>query len=198
MSYPVSFDLDRPPRFARVQVALRLAVIVALAVIGLPAGFIGTALYLLLPIVAAVLISQKGATRYLEDDGPWILRVLTWLLAFQAYVGLLTEEFPTKNPERLVRFTVPASGNPTMGEALLRLVLTIPHALVLALLGIVAGIVWLISMVLVLLHEEYPPAFHTFLLRVLRWQARVIAWHASLVDVYPPFSLEEGSGFVDV
>jgi hypothetical protein len=38
------------------------------------------------------------------------------------------------------------------------------------------------------------PSILSFQRGVLRWQARLVAYHASLVEEYPPFSFETGDG----
>jgi hypothetical protein len=59
------FDVGYPGRFARVQVALRVVIIWLVALIGIPVGWI---LYLGVPVLAAALISQKDADRYLTEE----------------------------------------------------------------------------------------------------------------------------------
>jgi len=64
--------------------------------------------------------------------------------------------------------------------------------LVLGLLGIVSGIVWIIAAVMVLIQESYPDGLYNFQRGVLRWEARLLGYHASLVHEYPPFALDTG------
>lgn len=187
MSYPVSFDVDRPPEFRRVQVALRLALLIVISWIGHPFGL----LWLGLPLVAAILISRKGGQRYLEEDGAKLTGVLRWIVAVIAYLALLSDRLPGGG-EDTVRFEVERSGSPTVGSALLRILYAIPSLIVLAILGFVGAIVWLGALVLILINERYPEGFWRFLCGIVRWQARLFAYLASLVDRYPPFRLETG------
>ncbi len=64
--------------------------------------------------------------------------------------------------------------------------------LVLGLLGIVSAVIWLIAAVMVLIQENYPDGLYNFQRGVLRWEARLLGYHASLVDQYPPFALDTG------
>ena len=105
---------------------------------------------------------------------------------------MLTDRFPTERPENTVRFDIQPSGAPTVGSALLRLIYSIPSAFVLSLLSFVSAIVWLIAAVMVLLNETYSEGLYDFQRGVVRWGARLLAYHASLVDTYPPFSLDTG------
>src|SRR5439155_13825061 len=90
MSDPVAFDLDRPPLFRRVHVALRLALLLVISWIGHPFGL----LWLGLPVIAAIFIAQKGGQRYLDEEGPKLTGVLRWVVAVLAYLALLTDRLP--------------------------------------------------------------------------------------------------------
>jgi hypothetical protein len=188
MSSPVTLELERPPVFQRAHVFLRLALLVVVGWIGHPFGL----LWLGLPVVAAILVSQKGGQRYLDEDAPTVTRVLNWILDLVAYLALLTDRLPGRG-EHSVRFQVDRSGSPTVGSAVLRILYAIPSLIVLAILTFVGAIVWVIAVVLVLVREKYPEGLWRFLLGIVRWEACVLAYLASLVDHYPPFALETGS-----
>src|SRR5205085_987389 len=145
-------------------------------------------LWIGLPVFAAVLVSQKGGQRYLDENGATVIRALNWVLDLVAYLAVLTDELPSRG-EHPVRFQVERSGSPTVGSALLRILYAIPNLIVLALLVVVGAIVWLIAVVLVLVHEQYPRSLWRFLVGLVRWDANVLAYLASLVDHYPPFTL---------
>jgi hypothetical protein len=117
---------------------------------------------------------------------------LRWVVAIYAYLGILTDRFPTERPEEVVRFEVRTGGSPTVGSALLRLIYSNPSALVLGLLGIVSAVIWVIAAVMVLIQENYPDGLYNFQRGILRWEARLLGYHASLVDEYPPFALDTG------
>jgi len=67
-AYPVTFDVERPVQMSRPHVFLRIAVVVLISWISGSGSQIGL-LYLGLPVLAAVLIAQKGGDRYLTEDG---------------------------------------------------------------------------------------------------------------------------------
>jgi hypothetical protein len=189
-SYPVTFDVDRPEKFERPQVFLRILVAVILSILGGALGWIFGLVYLVLPVVAAIFVSQKGGEKYLAEDGPRVTGWLRWIVAFYAYLGILTDRFPTEKPEEIVRFEVQTSGTPTVGSALLRLIYSIPSAFVLSILSIVSAVIWLIAAVMVLIQENYPEGLYNFQRGILRWEARLLGYHASLVEQYPPFALD--------
>jgi Domain of unknown function (DUF4389) len=188
MAFPVTLDVERPPVFQRAHVFLRVGLLVVIGWIGHPVGL----LWLGLPLVAAIVVSQKGGQRYLDEDGPTVTRALNWILDLVAYLALLTDQLPSRG-DHPVRFQVDRSGSPTVGSALLRLFFAIPSLIVLAILTFVGAIVWVIAVVLVLVDEKYPDSLWRFLLGIVRWEACLLAYLASLVDRYPPFVLETGS-----
>jgi hypothetical protein len=188
MAFPVNFDVERPPVFQRAHVFLRVALLVVIGWIGHPIGL----LWLGLPVVAAILVSQRGGRRYLDEGGPTLTRVLNWILDLVAYLTLLTDQLPGQG-EHPARFQVERSGSPTVGSALLRILYAIPSLIVLAILTFVGAIVWVIAVVSVLVDEKYPESLWRFLLGLVRWEACLLAYLASLVDRYPPFTLETGS-----
>ena len=187
MPYPVTFDVDRPPVFRRVHVVLRLALLVVISWIGHPFGL----LWLGLPVFAAIRVSHKGGQRYVEEDGPKVTGVLRWIVAVAAYLALLTDGLPG-GVQAPVRFEVERSGSPTVGSALLRALYAIPSLIVLAFLGFVGAIVWVVAVVLVLVNERYPESLWRFLHGIVRWEACLFAYLGSLVDRYPPFRLDRG------
>ena len=71
----------------------------------------------------------------------------------------------------------------------IKLLLILPHILVLTLLGIVAYFVTLIGWIAVLIVGYYPRGLFDFQVGLLRWNLRVNAYFLSLTDRYPPFRL---------
>jgi hypothetical protein len=189
MPHPAIFDVPSPARFERVQLLLRLIIMFVLGMIGVSMGWVALLLYVALPAVAAIAIQSRGADGYLAETAPALERLLRWLLSLSAYMLFLTDRFPTGG-ETLVRFEVRRQGTPTPGAALARLLLSLPEMLVVALLACVGSVVWLLTVVTVLVAETVPAPFLRFQRGLLRWQARLLAYHASLVDVAPPFELD--------
>ncbi len=186
MRHPVTFEIERPV-FDRSHVFIRIAVLIVLGWIVHPVGL----LWLGLPVVAAILISQKGGQRYLSEDGPTVARALNWIIDLVAYVALLTDRLPSRD-QHAVRFEVERSGSPTTRSALLRILYAIPSVIVLAILTWVGSIVWFFAMVLVLFTGTYPESWWHFLCGIVGWEARLVAYLASLVERYPPFTLAPG------
>ncbi len=185
--YPVTVDLERSETMSRPQVFLRILIlIVASLVIGSGGWLVLVALGL--PLLAAILISQKGGERYLAEDGERVTAWIAFLVSVLAYLAFVTDELPGGD-RRPVQLAIVRSGSPSVGSALMRVLKAIPSALVLALLGIVSSVVGVIAVVSILLHERYPARLWSFQLGVIRWEARLLGYLASLVEPYPPFSL---------
>jgi hypothetical protein len=75
-----------------------------------------------------------------------------------------------------------------------RLILVIPHAVVLWALGTFAAILVIIGWFAALFTGRLPDFCASFLVVYLRWYLRVMAYLLLLTDVYPPFALE-GDGY---
>jgi len=69
-------------------------------------------------------------------------------------------------------------------------ILIIPHSIVIAALGIVAGILLFISWWAILFMGRYPRGMFNFVSGYLRWTTRVNGYSYFLTDKYPPFSFE--------
>ncbi len=186
--HPVQLEVTIPGRTARLHVVTRLALMVALGVLGTSA--LTWAVYLAIPAVVALVISQKGSERYLADSSQPIVKVLRWFASAYGYLWMLTDVLPTIEGGP-VELHVSPEGHPTMGSALLRLITSLPALLLLALLSAVAGLLWIVAAVVVLVRERMPAGIARFIAVVLRFQFRLVAYHLSLVDRYP--SLQEGT-----
>ena len=183
--HPVGLRVETSPRIHRIHVAIRFVLLLALGALGYSSIY--WVLYLLLPALVALEILQKGGERYLNDDGPRVVRALRWWAGAQAYLWLLTDVLPTSGAGGAVELELSAAQPPTASSALLRLVTCVPALLVLGVLSLVASVVWVVGAVLILVREELPAAFADFLSMVLRYQVRLAAYHLSLVERYPSF-----------
>jgi Domain of unknown function (DUF4389) len=69
-----------------------------------------------------------------------------------------------------------------------RIILFIPHYIVLALWGIVAGIALVVAWFAALFMGRVPDGLHNFIASYLRYSAHVQAYMSLLANPYPPFS----------
>lgn len=186
--YPVQIDVTSPPHFDRVQLLLRIGIAIVLGWLGLTAGWMVCLLFGALPLIAAVGISSERDA-YLKEVAPPIWSVLAWMLQLSAYMLLLVDRFPTENARSVVT-EIRYTGHPATGSALGRLITSIPSGMVLMLLWCVSGVLWVVAALAVLLGLPMPRSILAFQRGVLRWQARLVAYHASFVAEYPPWSFD--------
>jgi hypothetical protein len=181
MAYPVTFDISKPAKFTRPNVFIRIIGYFIL-------GIVNWLVVVLLPIYAAVQISSQKE-KYLENE-----TVKGWLRSYVglfSYVMVLTDEFDgSKDPN--FRFELTPGGTPSVGGALLRWIFGIPHLLIISALVSVGAIIWLIASVMILLNETYADGLNDIQRGIVRWVARYAAYHASLVQEYPPFAFDTG------
>ncbi len=187
-AHPVQLDVQSPAHFDRMQLAIRLVIAMVLGWFGITMGWLMSLLYVVLPLLAAGVIATVGRDGYVREQGPQLWRVITWLLRWEAYMLLLVDRPPSA---ALVDVTVELrpTGAPTLGSALLRLVTSLPSGLVLALLGVASSLLWLLAALFIVLGAPIPHSIIAFQQGMLRWQARLLAYHASLVTEYPPWTL---------
>jgi hypothetical protein len=187
----VVFDVERPATMSRAHVFLRVAILALLSWIGTSGSWPGL-FYLGFPVVAAVLVAQKGGERYLAEDGERVTRWIGFAVGLIAYLALLTDKLPD-GAQRNVRLEIARSGSPSVGSCLVRILKAIPSAFVLFLYGVVGWFVWVIAAISILVSERYPASLWNFERGMVRWEARLIAYLASLVDSYPPYSFQTGT-----
>jgi hypothetical protein len=143
-------------------------------------------LFFALPIIAASVVSVRGADFYMQTTAPKLWSGLNWLLAFSAYMLLVTDRVPID--EHRVHSELRMTGRPGVGTALARLVMSIPSAIALCFVGLVSCVLWVIALFAILFFGTVPASILEFQTGYLRWQARLAAFHASFVEDYPPFS----------
>jgi hypothetical protein len=195
-SYPVRFSVEHPPRFSRINLLVRAAAFAALGVFGLSFGAVFFFAYLLLPVVATLRLSgadDPGA--YLRQDGPRVLAGLRWFAALSAWAGLTAERFPTRDPAETVTLELEDSPHRTgpRSAAIWRVFTGIPSALVLGILSWIGMFVWLWAALSILISERVGTGAFNYLAGLQRWTLRLLAYQASLVDEYPPFSFTDAT-----
>jgi hypothetical protein len=188
-AYPATFDMAPPGRMQRPHVAIRILVIIVLGFILSIASFLGI-FYLGIPILAAILVSQKGAERFFQEDAPRFVRWGRYLVAAFAYMLFVTDRLPNEDPEQTIDLQVTPQGEPTVGSALLRIIYVIPHGIVLGIIGIAYVVVVPVAAISILINESVPEWAFNFTRGYLRWETRVLAYYASLTEEYPPFSFD--------
>ena len=95
-----------------------------------------------------------------------------------------TEQYP-------VRLQIDLSERGNRLTTLFRLLLAIPHIIVLTVLGLIAEIVLVVLWFVIVITGRRPGALARFLAYYLQWGTRYNAYLLLLVDEYPPFNGDE-------
>lgn len=197
--YPVHYSVTPPSRFTPIQLLVRVTAFVAVGAVGLSFGTLFALVYLLLPLIAASrLLSLGDSTAYVREDGPRIAAALRWIAAVSAWAGLVVDELPLGGSPDSVRLSIEGAPRPTPTTAMLRVLMGLPSALVLAFLCAVGVFVWLWAAASVLVTQQIGPRAFEYLVGLQRWSLRLLAYQASLVDAYPPFSFDDTDVGTDV
>lgn len=125
---------------------------------------------------------------------------LRYMQRTYAYAGFLTEDYPpfgfgTVPTDPGDYQTVKSDFQPEAEDrnrltSFFRVILVIPHAIVVSILSFVAYVVMVIAFFAVLFTGKWPEGLRRFVVGVLRWNLRMQAYFLLLTDEYPPFSLD--------
>ncbi|WP_322796721.1 DUF4389 domain-containing protein [Tepidiforma sp.] len=187
-AYPFGLDVDPAASQSRLTILFRIILAIPHLLI---VGVLG-ALVQVLVILSWFVIIVTG--RMPASFASLILNTLHWAARVNAYTFLLTGRYPpfAFGPDAAypVRFWGEAQleGRSRL-TVFLRLILVIPHYLVLYILQIIANILLFIGWVVGIFIGRIPGAIHNYLAGYYRWTMRVAAYMALLTDRYPPFSL---------
>jgi hypothetical protein len=134
----------------------------------------------------------------------WGYRLVGGTIRWGARVGMfffgLTDRYPPfslaadgdQYPVQ-VTFEIPPSNTKFWAIPLLgfvaKLIVLVPHMIVLAALGFIVSLLQLGLWVPVLFGGQYPELGHTMVGGFIRWYVRVISFFFGLTDRYPPFAL---------
>ena len=194
-SPPVVYDVRFPENLSRGLAVLKL--LFGWLYVGIPHGII---LYLygiaawLTSLIAFVSILSSG--KYPEGLFNFNLGYYRWNARVNAYMGLMTDEYPPFTPEPVttspvdVRIQRPVSLS--KGLALLKFFLGwiyvgIPHGLILLFYSIAVLFTSLLAFFSILFTGRYPIGLFRFAVGLNRWDMRVNAYLSFMRDEYPPF-----------
>jgi hypothetical protein len=88
-------------------------------------------------------------------------------------------KFTAEYPEKMSRLTT-----------FFRLIMIIPHAVILNFLQIAALVIGIIAWFAILFTGKYPKGMYDFSVGYMRWMTRVTSYEYLLTDKYPPFSMD--------
>jgi len=116
---------------------------------------------------------------------------LRWRTRALAYLMLLTDAYPPFGDAPYpASFAIDEPAQPRNRVSVaLRLILAIPHFVILAFLMVGWGFASIGAWFVILFTGSYPSALVEFSVGAMRWRLRVEAYLLLLVDEYPPFAL---------
>ena len=210
MPYPVSVRVE-PLLFPRDRMTTAFRLILAIPHIFL-VGAIGFSMVFrtgqsdviklgpetgLLGLVAAVLAIVSWFTILLKKEHfrgirDFTLFYLRWRVRALSYLMLLEDRYPPLGdaPYPAALTFVEPTGPRDLLAVGLRILLAIPHFIVLVCLMTAWWITTIVAWFVILATGRYPQALYDFGVVSFQWLIRVEAYMLLLVDEYPPFSFE--------
>jgi F0F1-type ATP synthase assembly protein I len=206
--YPASLSVDYPDReLNRLTSFFRLIIIIPIAILlclvsgavfsgeedhgGIAALSAGGVLFL---ATMLMLVFRQKYPRWWFD---WNIALTRFGTRVGAYLALLRDEYPSTDEDQAVHIEIPypdARKDLNRWLPLVKWLLAIPHYIILFFLGIAAIFVVIITWFAILFTGRYPKGLFDFVVGVMRWSLRVMAYAALLTtDEYPPFTLKEQS-----
>jgi hypothetical protein len=204
-AYPATLIIDYPDRplnrlttFFRIFTVIPIAIILALVSGGNfdwsePNGWswlYATGGILFLATLLMILFRQKYPRWWFD----WNIALVKFSTRVGAYIGLLTDVYPSTDEEQSVHIEIPYPDVPKDLNRWLPLgkwLFAMPHYLILAVLAIAAIVCVVIAWFAILFTTRYPRGLFDFVVGVSRWSLRVTAYAFLLTtDRYPLFSLD--------
>lgn len=143
------------------------------------------------PTILMILFRQKYPRWWFD----WNLNLTKFGARVFAYLMFLRDEYPSTDEDQAVHIELPYPEVETelqRGMPLVKWLLAIPHFIALAFLCVGVVFAWIIAWFAVLINGTYPRSLFDFVVGVMRWEVRVMAYAIILAtDQYPPFSLSE-------
>jgi hypothetical protein len=125
----------------------------------------------------------------------WNIALTMFSTRVGAYLVLLRDEYPSTDEDQAVHIEIPypdAANDLNRWLPLVKWFLAIPHYIILFFLSIAAMFVVITTWFVILFTGRYPKGLFDFVVGVMRWALRVMAYTALLTtDEYPPFTLSE-------
>jgi hypothetical protein len=201
--HPLQFDVEYPERdLDRVSSAFRIFTVIPIAIVLATLGtvtstsgedYTGVVVtgggLLFLPPLLMLLFRQKYPRWWFE----WNRELLRFANRVYAYGLLLSDRYPSTDEQQYVRldFEYPdARHGLNRWLPLVKWFLAIPHYIVLFFLYIGAVFAVIAAWFAILFTGRYPRGLFDYVVGVMRWGNRVVAYAFILVtDEYPPFRL---------
>ncbi len=187
-SYPISLEVDPAAPQNRLSVLLRIFYAIPHIIV----------IYLLITalqvvtFIAWIAILITGS--YPQGMMNFAVGVLRWQVRAGCYYALLTDKYPPFSMEDVRDYPIRLNVAPQISgrnrlTVFFRILMIIPHAIALAVLGIVAYVCVVIIWIAALVTGTAPAGLHDFVANVMKWSARVQGYSLLMTDEYPPFQM---------
>ena len=186
-AYPIHFAVDYPEApLNRLTTFFRLITMIPIVVV---VELVAEGGILFLPPLLMILFRQKYPRWWFD----WNFALLKFQNRVSAYVLLLRDEFPSTDEDQAVHLDLPypdVQADLNRWLPLVKWILAIPHLIILVFLWIALIVAVIIAWFAILFTGRFPVGLFGFVVGVMRWENRVIAYAFVLVtDRYPPFTL---------
>lgn len=192
--YPARFTFDAPERVANWRPLVHWLLVIPHVIVMYVLGIVAE-------VIAVISWFAIVITGRLPDGFANIqCMYLRYQMRTISYLAFAREEYPPfsfqttpgdpgDDPRVRMDF-VPALGNRNRLTTFFRLILAIPHFIVVGVLSVAAFVVVIVAWFAVLFTGRWPTGMLNFVVGVGRWSVRSNAYLFLLTDEYPPFSLE--------
>ena len=201
-SEPVQFSIDYPDRdLNRLTTGFRIFTLIPIAIVlaaveggsygweGRWAGAGAGGVLFVAPLLM-ILFRQKYPRWWFD----WNRELLRFSNRVGAYLLLLDDRYPSTDERQYVNLEMrypDARQDLNRWLPLVKWFLAIPHYLLLLVLYLLAFFAAIGAWFAILFTGRYPRGIFNFLVGVMRWTNRVVAYAFALItDAYPPFRLE--------
>ena len=206
-AYPARLDVDYTAEHDRVKTLFRVVLVIPIAIVyGVLTAGVTQTVYdqsgetvsttgggIASGLFTATLLMILFRRRYPRWWFDFALQLTRFGARVGAYVGLLTDEYPSTVEEQAVHLDIDypdVERDLNRWLPLVKWLLAIPHLVVLLFLGVGAFFAVVAAWFAILFTGRYPRGLFDFVVGVGRWSLRVQAYAFLLVtDRYPPFSL---------
>jgi len=195
-SYPLQFSVDYPDQpLSRLTTLFRLLAVIPILIVlilltsGGTQGVAAVGSFVFGSLLLLILFRQKYPRWWFD----WNVAFLKFLNRVSVYLLLLRDEYPSTDEEQSVHLEIPypnAERDLNRWVPFVKWLLAIPHYIILWFLWIAVIGVVIIAWFSILFTGRYPAVLFDFVVGVMRWHNRVLAYAFLLVtDRYPPFRL---------
>lgn len=190
MSYPVGFRADYREQHSRLTTFFRLLLAIPWFLVSIVWGllaFVGV----VVGWFAIVFTGSYPAFAY-----NWVAQYLRFSTRVNAWVWLLTDEFPPfdggEHPDYPVRLSIPEPLDPyTRWKTLLRIILAIPVMILVWLFNILLELVGIAAWVVIVITGKFPKGLWDVQKMGVAYIALANVYHLLVTETYPPITPED-------